>query len=57
MFFIWCERTRSQDNIKMNLAEICCGLDSSGFGQGPVTCSCEYNKELSNSEKRQGIPG
>jgi hypothetical protein len=34
-------RRRWEDNIRMDLREIGCGLDSSGLGQGPVVAYYE----------------
>jgi hypothetical protein len=34
-------RRKWEDNIKMDLAEIGCGLDSSGSRKGPFAGSCE----------------
>jgi hypothetical protein len=50
-------RYRWQD-MKMDPEEIgmeCCGFDSSGLGQGPVTGSCEHGNKPSGSKKMFGI--
>jgi hypothetical protein len=40
-----------EDNVKMGLEEIGCGLDSSCSGKGPVAGSFEHGNELSGSIK------
>jgi hypothetical protein len=44
-------RHRWEDNIKMNLMEVGCGLDPSGSGLGPVAGSCEHSNVPSGSTK------
>jgi hypothetical protein len=42
-------KRRWEENIKMNLREAGCELDSSGSGQGPVVGCCEHGNEHSGS--------
>ena len=44
-------RRRREDNIKMNLKEVGCGLDRSGLGWGQVAGTCECGNEPSASTK------
>jgi hypothetical protein len=44
-------RCRLKDNIKTDLKEIWCGLDSAGSGYSPVAGFCEYGNETSGSMK------
>jgi hypothetical protein len=34
------------DNIKMDIREVACGLDPSDSGQGPVAGCCEHGNEV-----------
>jgi hypothetical protein len=47
-------RRRREDIQKWAL--LGCGLNLSGFGQGPMAGLCEYNKEVSESMQDEKIP-
>jgi len=49
-------RPRWEDNIRMDLQKIGCGMDSSGSGQGPVVGSCEHSNEPLGSIKGREYP-
>jgi hypothetical protein len=44
-------RSRWEDNIRIDIRETGCGLDSSGSEWGPVTGSCEHDNEPLGSIK------
>jgi hypothetical protein len=44
---------RWKDNIKMDLREVKCGMDSSGSGQGSVAGHCEHGNEPLGSDLQQ----
>jgi hypothetical protein len=56
---MFCKANPANDIIQvMDIREIRLGqygLDSSAWGQGPVTCSCEHSNEISDSIKCENI--
>ena len=44
-------RHRLEDNIKMDIQKVGCGLDHAVSGYGQVAGTCEYGNELSGSIK------